>query len=83
MAEDIRENPAMLFRPTESLRKRLDAAKQAVALASDMLERSVTYQFQIPWLLNRAMDALGVPRANGEDVGEQPSTDDDALNGRR
>lgn len=78
-----RDPQLMVFRPTEALRRRLDAGKAAVARRLDQTERSITGQIELVWLLNYALDALEVPRVVGSLVDETEATEDDALNGRR
>jgi len=70
----VAENDTKLtvFRVTDGLRKRLDAAVPSVARALDQPEKSITGQLEIVWLLNYAMDRLDVPRETGPLEADDP-----------
>lgn len=56
-----KEPQLMVFRPTDALRRRLEASKPIIAEKLDQAG-TISNQLAIPWLLNYAMDQLGVSR---------------------
>lgn len=67
MATENGQDSVLGFRPTPALRSRLEAARPACAEDLDVQASSVSWQLLLPWLLNKAMDQLGIPRANGSE----------------
>ena len=63
MATENGQDSVLGFRPTPALRSRLEASKSVVAERMDIQPTSLSWQVLLPWLLNRALDDLGIAKA--------------------